>query len=261
MILNFICVGLAVAPAAEASERRFTYTYGSAVLPRGAVELEPWTTAEIGRDGFYLGLDHRVELEVGASDRLQTAFYLKWRSATEKVGDQLVTSSSDGGVSLELKWKLTDAVAAPVGLALYLEPELGLDEGGVEGKIIVDKRVGHLYVALNPVIEEEFEFESPDEVAPELKTEVDLGAAWFASDAFSAGVEVRQSTVLPAGEGVEFAALFAGPVVSYAAKDGWWVTGTVLPQLPALVRYDPAQRLELHDDSRLAARLIFGLDL
>lgn len=259
MILTFM-LSLALAPTAHAGERRFAYTYGSNVLPKGAVELEPWTSVGVGRDGFYLGLDHRVELEVGLTRRLQGSLYFKWGSATEQQGRKLVTGSEWQGVSLELKYGLLDPVADPVGLALYLEPELGPTEAGVEAKVIVDKRVGDLYLAFHPTIEPEWEFEGPGEVESELKLELDLGVAWFFSNALSAGVEVRQPTVLPAGEGVEFAALFVGPVVSYAAPDGWWFTLTVQPQLPALARYDE-HVLALHDTSAVEGRLLVGLDL
>src|SRR5690349_5873934 len=64
-----------VATPAHANERHFTYTYESATLPAGAVELEPWTTVRAWKDDYYLRFDHRLEFELGLTDNLLAAFY------------------------------------------------------------------------------------------------------------------------------------------------------------------------------------------
>jgi hypothetical protein len=58
-------VGLLLATPGLANERHFTLSYESATLPAGAVEIEPQTTFRMGREQYYLGLDHRLEFEVG----------------------------------------------------------------------------------------------------------------------------------------------------------------------------------------------------
>lgn len=63
---------------AAGSERRFAYTYESAVLGPEQIELEPWTTARIGRGDFYRRFDERLEFEIGLTERLQTSLYLNF---------------------------------------------------------------------------------------------------------------------------------------------------------------------------------------
>ncbi|RME44370.1 MAG: hypothetical protein D6795_18020, partial [Deltaproteobacteria bacterium] len=218
---------------AEASERRFTYTYGSDVVNAGAVEFEPWTTFRVDRDGFYNRMDHRLEFEVGLTDRLQTAWYFNFKAISQDEGMDRVTEFEWDGVSWEWKFKVLDPVADPIGVGLYFEPGIAPGEAEIEAKLILDKRIGDLYTAFNAVFEHEWAFEEQGETEREIAGEFDLGVTYFVTPAFSAGIEVRNHNEFPSGEGFEHSALFAGPAVSYATSD-WWATLTVLPQLPAL---------------------------
>jgi hypothetical protein len=254
-----IALGLLVSQA-DASERRFTYTYGSNVLNPGSVEFEPWTTVRAGRDDFYTRLDHRVEFEVGLTDRLQTAWYFNFHAVTQDEGDARVSEFEWGGISWEWKYKLLDAVADPIGMGLYLEPGFSTGEAELETKLILDKRVGRYYGAFNATFEPEWNFEHKGDTERETALEFDLGLAYFVTPAFSAGVEIRNHNEFPEDGGLEHSALYAGPVISYAT-DRWWATLTVLPQLPALKNGDAGGRLILDEHERVNARLIFGLDL
>src|SRR4030095_5745677 len=66
---------------ANASERRFTYTYESLVLNPGEIEIEPWTTFRIGKDDYFVRIDHRLEFEAGLPTRLPDAFSLTFHPA------------------------------------------------------------------------------------------------------------------------------------------------------------------------------------
>ncbi|MBI5511349.1 MAG: hypothetical protein HY903_21520 [Deltaproteobacteria bacterium] len=259
----YLAIGLGLglyAPRAQASERRFTYTYGSEVINAGALELEPWTTFRVGRDGFYNRFDHRLELEVGLTDRLQTAWYFNLKAVTKDEDGGRLTELEWGGVSWEWKYKVLDAVADPIGLGLYLEPGVATGEAELEVKVIVDKRLGSFYTALNAVVEHEWIYANRGKAERELVAEVDVGAAYFVTAAFSAGVEARNHNLFLPGAGWQHAALFAGPVVSYAS-DAWWATLTVLPQLPALKKGDAGAKLVLDEHERLNVRLLFGVRL
>src|SRR5262245_22445372 len=74
--------GMTSASLAQANDRHFTYTYESAVLPPDARELEVWTTWRTGRDRYYSAFDHRLEFEIGLTERLLTAFYLNFGGVT-----------------------------------------------------------------------------------------------------------------------------------------------------------------------------------
>src|SRR5262245_49356872 len=92
-------VSAAVPATARANERHFTYTYESAVLPKGAKEMEVWSTFRTGRNNFYSRMDHRLEYEVGLTDRLQTSFYLNFHDIAEED-----TSVSPSVVNREFEW-------------------------------------------------------------------------------------------------------------------------------------------------------------
>jgi hypothetical protein len=247
-------------PLAQATERRFTYTYGSDVLNPGSVEIEPWTTFRLGRDIYYNRLDHRLEFEFGVIDRLQTAWYLNFSTLSKDEASGRVREFKWQGISWEWKYKVLDPVANPIGFALYFEPAFGPGEAAVEGKLILDKRLGNFYGAFNAVFEHEWNFEKKGTTEREMAVEFDLGLAYFLTPNFSAGIEVRNHNEIPAGKGWEHSALFVGPVVSYATRT-WWATLTVLPQLPALKKNDSGSTLILDEHERLNARLLFGIHL
>lgn len=248
---------LLVAPPAAASQRRFTYTYESATLGQGERELEPWTTFRVGRDHYYSQLENRVEVEVGLTDRLQTSWYLNLSNTTADVdtaGGLSRQSSQSIGVSSEWKYKLLDPVADPVGMALYFEGEGSPSEAGAEAKLILDKRMGDVLVAMNLVGEYEWDFSSGT-TEREKFLEADIAAAYFVTPSVAVGAEVRDHNVI--SETWESSALFAGPSVSYAAET-WWAAFTVQPQLGNLKREEGTGHLELHDHEKVNARLIFG---
>lgn len=264
-----IVASVAFARPAGAIDRRFTYTYESGTLGAGEREIEPWTTLRLGRNEYYRALDHRLELEFGITDRLMTAWYLNLSSETADIPGQTPGSIDrhtelEHGASWEWKYKLLDPVADALGLALYLEGGFTTKEVELETKLILDKRMGNFLVAFNAV--GEYEWNSSTGITKQEKLfEFDLGAVYFITPVFSAGVEVRnQNEIAPeataGGEEEnewEFSVLSAGPVVSYSAET-WWATLTVLPQLANLKREGGTSVRELEEHEKVATRLIFG---
>ena len=252
-------------PRAEATDRPFTYTYGSDVLFAGLFELEPWTTVRAGRDNFFVQLDHRLEFEFGLSRRLQTAWYLNFSAVNQDVVNQdgSIQRASEfhwTGISWEWKYKLFDSLADPIGVGLYFEPAYGPTEASLEFKLIFDKRIGDFYAAFNAVAEQEWNFEHPGSAQRELGIEFDLGLTYFIVPQLAAGIEVRNHNEFPAGSGWEHSALFLGPVISYLPGK-WWATLSVLPQLPALKKNESGSTFILDAHERINARLIFGVHL
>src|SRR5215472_1727238 len=246
-------------PLAEATDRPFTYTYGSDVLFPGLFELEPWTTVRAGRDNFFIQLDHRLEFEFGLTRRLQTAFYLNFNAVNQDVDNQRTSEFHWTGISWELKYKLLDSLADPIGVGLYFEPAFGPSEASLEFKLILDKRIGDFYAAFNAVAEQEWSFEHPT-TQREFDLELDLGLTYFILPKLAAGIEVVSHNDFPAGGGWEHSALFLGPVVSYLPGK-WWATLTVLPQLPAPKKNDTGSTYILDGHERINVRLIFGIHM
>jgi len=256
-VLQAVLIVAASAAAAAASERHFTYTYESGVLRPGGREIEPWNTFRLGKSDFYSRLDTRLEVELGLTDRLQTALYLNFKAVAADTPLGRTSTTELQGISSEWKLKLSDPVADRVGVALYGELSAGPSEMELEGKLILDKRVGRLLGALNLVAEQEWEFEE-EGTERETVLEVDAAACWFLTPRLTAGLELRSRTVLLPGEEPTRSALFLGPTVSYA-KEGWWVAASVLPQIRALAGASDG-RLDLEEHERVEVRVLFGLE-
>ncbi len=249
-------ITVSMGDVASASERHFGYVTESAVLAPDKKELELWSTYRRGRESFYSRMDNRLELEIGVTDQLMTAFYLNYSSKTQDDGaGGLVTEAGVEGMSAELKYKLSDSVADAFGSALYGEVGLGSEEGDVELKFIVDKRIDRLLVAFNAVYEVEAKF-AADKTEYEHIVEADFGATYFFRPRFSLGLEARTHHVMI--ENVDTrGALSVGPVLSYQ-HESFWIALTTQWQVASLGGETPGQRLELNEHERFNGRLLIG---
>lgn len=265
LFFSILAVLLINHTTASANERRFTYIYESLVLPHGARELEIWNTYRANRGYMYRRLDQRMEFEFGLGNNLMSAFYLNtsWRLQDEngaEAGGNAVPSQ-EVSISSEWKYKLLDRVANPVGLGLYGEATLGLNEFELEGKLLLDKQVNNFLVAFNGVIEQEWETELEEgttNVGKELNLEFNLGASYQMAGAFSMGIELRNTNTIKDGE-VENSVLFAGPVLAYS-DENWWAALTIMPQVTAF-KGATNGRLSLDDHEKVESRLLFSFHL
>ncbi len=257
--------GLLSAVPAMANERHFTLSYESATLPAGAIEIEPQTTFRMGREQYYLGMDHRLEFEFGITDRLMGAIYLNFGSETARAGSEIVSSSQSQGASAEFKYNLSNASADAIGSALYLELTATPLEYEIEGKLLLDKRLGTWHVVGNLIYEREWGFEGFWN--NEHKIAVSLGATHFLTEHLTLGAEVYGQGTLEqsaAGSDTSLAhgALFAGPVVGYASHS-WWLATSVTPQLVGFGDAVTAAGTtrDLQDFHAVQARVILGIHL
>lgn len=245
----------------QAQDRVFTYTYQSTVLNKGQRELESWHTFRMGREDFYIRYDNRTEFEIGLGSRLQTAFYLNFSSKTFTEMDDTIKSivtENEIGFSNEWKLKLFDPVADPIGLALYAEAGISSNELEIEGKVIIDKKIGNFIIALNGVYEQEFK---PYYQTVELKWETEqklegyLGVAWSISPGFHLTLENAVKSVLVDGA-VTNSALFGGPGFSYS-YDKFWINLTIMPQLVSF-KGATNHKLNLIEYEKAQVRLLFS---
>lgn len=264
--VSALAIGIALAAPALANDRHFAYLYETAVLPPGGRELEVSTTFRTGRDDFYSRLDQRLEFEVGLTEKVMTAFYLNWSNTTSEVStDVLGSQFAWQGVSSEWKWKLSDPVADPIGFALYGELGYATDAIELEAKTLFDKKVGKILWAANLVAEGEFEAEPDEYELEEIELEADFGASYAVSPHLSVGLELRNHNEIAkvaGSEEMEFehSALFFGPNVSYATES-WWMTFSILPQLPALMKAGDGGILVLDEHEKINARLLFSFHI
>ncbi|MEO8796021.1 MAG: hypothetical protein ABI390_11175 [Daejeonella sp.] len=244
-----------------AQDRLFTYTYQSNVLKKDIREVEVWNTIRWGKSEFYRAFDHRIEYELGLGSNLQTAFYLNINTFSQ---DNLAGSLASGtklSFSNEWKYKLSDPVANAVGSALYAEIGVGTDELELEGKLILDKKIGRSIHVLNVIGELEYEKEFEDgefETEQESKIELDYGFSHQISKKLNVGFELRQDNGIHHGK-IESASLFGGPGFSYNGNN-YWINFTLLPQVYSFKGADSGN-LDLNHHEKVETRLIFSFQL
>ncbi len=249
----------------SANEHRFGYVYETGVLAPGAKELESYTTLRAGREEYYSALDHRLSFEVGVAPNLMTAFYLNMNNTTsaDTVGN-MTTQFEWQGFSNEWKLKLMDPLADAVGLGLYAELTFNTAGMELEPKILVDKQIGKWILAANLITEFEYEATANGMELAEIAPDASLGATYALAKGVHLGVEARNhNAVLKNDSGRmehAFSALYAGPVIAYATES-WWMTFSVLPQLPALSKAEGGSILELDDGEKINARLLFSFHI
>lgn len=244
---------------AGATDRHFTYTYESGTLAAGRLELELWNTVRVGQEAYFVGTDHRLEFEMGLTDRLQTAVYLNGSSVARGSGAGRASSAGLTSVSSEWKYRLLDDAVHGLGLALYGELTVGGDEIEAEAKIILDRRFGNVLLAANLIFEHEWLFEA-NGLSRELIFEVDLAAGYLVTPWVLVGLEAHSHTEYVVGSGLEHSALFVGPVVSYTSRS-FWISASVLPQIPALHGAGNTMNMVLDQHEVVNARVLVGARL
>ncbi|MCH8004956.1 MAG: hypothetical protein IH888_01845 [Planctomycetes bacterium] len=240
--------GLAAAAVgvADATQRRFVFTYEATTHPPGDVEYEQWVTYKTSKasDRRFDRFDFRHELEFGLTDRLQLGLYLSdWRSQR---GDGVDDGVEWRNVGVEVIRNLADPVTEPLGFALYGELKIGDELLELEGKLIVQKNIGKWVLAYNATIEAEWE--GPDFGQDKGKFEQTFGASYQLSPRLLAGFELLHEVEYDDWSVWSDHAVYLGPNVSWRTQ-GWWITVTPLLQVT-----------DLADEPDVQARLIFGFD-
>ena len=209
---------------AQASERRYSYIYGTTTLPKGAWEYEQWFTwsGYDTKDRF----DFRHEIEYGVTDRFLLAFYIAdWRYEHMDSGVNAVDYRS---TSLEMIYNLTDPYNSPFGSALYGEISLGDEKFALESKLLLEKNFGPLNIAYNFKLEAEWEgaaLGNLDENKGEFGNY--LGASYQFNPGFLAGLELVHEWESEDWDIRSDDELFLGPNISWR-NGGFYLTATAL---------------------------------
>lgn len=266
---------LAGAKPAHASDRAFTYAYQTQVLAPGQAELEPWVTYRTGRQGYFNRYDLRLEYEVGLLRNFQASLYWNAYSVAEDVVDPLSSAKTRQerfafqGVSIELKYKLLDSVADPFGFGVYGEGTFGPSFSEYEGKLLFDKDLGRLVLALNLVSEYELSYvrrADQERTLKQLELAGIVGAGYRVSDDVTLGVEARSYTELASGEdpgtswSTRTSVIHAGPTLAYRQQN-WWCASTFFAQVAAPEGATSGHGLDLTNQERYQVRLLMGFHL
>lgn len=246
----------------EAQDRSFAYTYQSLTLGKGIRDIEFWNTVRNGKSNFYRAIDSRLEFETGVANNLQTSFYLNlsqtqfWEEDSTGASGQMQTEPTSLSFSNEWKLKLSDPVANGIGTGLYFEIGVGLKEIELEGKIILDKKIGKQLFAFNAVGEFEIEYSADknSEVVSnsEWHVEQDFGWLYQVKNCFGFGIEARNSGVIDDNE-LEMSSLFIGPTISFTGEKFW----LIISAQPQIVNLKSAKHeLDFDDHTKQELRAI-----
>ena len=262
----FLFFGSVLIPlkSVQAHESILAWTYTTDLLPRGKWEVEHWTTGRFKKEhGTYQALDFREEFEYGVTDDFQVSLYVNHHYAKAKnsfpeedpnnPGHRLSGSYVTGGedvhpghdpalpfysyhfasVSTELIYRLLSPYKDPIGLALYMEPEIGSKESEVEWKIILQKNWldDQLVWAFNANYAIEFEKVENDEFERDSMFEWFTGLSYRFKPNWFGGLELWNHHEFADAKEHEHSAFFVGPTLHYGAKS-WWATVGFLHQLP-----------------------------
>ena len=245
--LLLVALILLPAIAAQASERRFTYSYEATTMPKGAWEYEQWVTWQTDRDddAEFDRFDIRHEFEYGMTDKWQVALYVAdWRYKDGRSVDNDRAEFRD--VAFETIYNLTDPTADPLGLALYGEVKIGDEFFELEGKLLVQKNFGPVAAVYNFIIEAEYEGAHLGD--DNGKIEQTAGLSYQVSPSFLVGGEFVHEVGFPDWDSTGHNVLYLGPNASWRHRK-WWVTATQLFQVS-----------NVHDEPNFQTRLLFGVD-
>jgi hypothetical protein len=222
------------AGTARADRRSYVWTYEYQTKPPGGVELEHYMTAKTGNLDV-VGMtswEHRVELEVGLTDRWDFSIYQIFNQAA---GDAFHYDS----FQLRTRYRLGEAGQYPADPLLYFEyrrPQDLTKPNKAEGKLIIARDFQKVNIAVNLIEEVKF--------AP--------GSEW--ETGYTAGISIEPHPIVKIGaeafgklatEGNE--PHYFGPTVSLA-REGWF--------------YSVGLGFGLNDYAEdLQARAILGVDL
>lgn len=241
----------------SAQDRLFTYTYQSGVLNKGQREIEVWNTLRTGKDEYFSRHDIRTEYELGLGNNLQTSFYLNMTSITNgERATKTLTTEHELSFSNEWKYKVSDAVADPVGMALYGEVGISSFEYELETKLILDKKIGNFTLAANGTYELEYENKALEWEKAHI-ADFNFAVAYPLSQRVHITMENAYRNLIEGGSWAH-SALYSGLGLSYV-QENFWVNFTAMPQIKSFKGTSPGTSLNLEEYEKAQYRLLFSL--
>ncbi|UCG51601.1 MAG: hypothetical protein JSW58_15670 [Candidatus Latescibacterota bacterium] len=219
MMKKFTVVGLLVVSAllesssvCLADQRAYVWTYEYMTLPRGATELESYTTISTPDVNKFEGItstEQQLELEVGMTDRFDFAIYQVFIQEPE-------SDLRYKGYKLRARYRFGEKDKYPLDPLVYAEYKGKPDfsEHGIELKLVLAKDIGRLNIALNPILELERE-DGEWEAEPEYAVGLSFG---IVDELLRLGIE---------GKGSEHGH-YVGPVISHGRQHAWMTLGSAI---------------------------------
>jgi hypothetical protein len=225
-----LIAALALTSLATAGSRRFTYSYETTTMAKGAMELETSVTWKTNKaeDPDFERFDFRHEFEYGFSDRLQLAFYFAdWRY--EK-SDTESGKTEFHDVAFEAIYNMTDPNTTAFGSALYGEVKGSDDFIELEAKLLLQKNIDSWTLVYNIGGEIEWEDDYQNDEAELMQS---AGASYQINPSWSVGGEVLHEIAVPDVDTIGDSGVFLGPNFAWRHQN-FAVAVTGLWQLTSL---------------------------
>jgi hypothetical protein len=232
--LMYIIIALVLLTSTvRADKRSYVWTYEYLTMKAGEVELEHYLSFSTPSSDSFSGItttEHNIEIEIGMNDRFDVGIYQVFKQAPE-------SQFKYSGYKLRLRYRLGEKGDYFIDPLLYFEYKGKPDfsEHGYEGKLILAKDIGNFNIAVNPVIEYEYE---DNEWESELK--YNAGISYKLGGMLTFGLEARGSD-----NGHYF-----GPVISHGTGKAWIALGSAF----ALTEIK-------NDKPGIMLRIILGINL
>src|SRR5581483_7091392 len=131
----------------------FSYTYDT--LAKGEIEIEQYTDlspAKVlaeGKPQNYLAPQMQLEFEAGITNRIELGLYATFTPMASEGVSALPELPVQNGAKQRLRVRLGEEGRWPIDIALYGEVVESDREFEIEGKLILQRRFGHLRVIGN----------------------------------------------------------------------------------------------------------------
>lgn len=224
----------ALSVTAWANPRPLPFTYTSETIEKGGVEIEQFADAvpqkgidaTTGGTRRFLATQYQTEIEYGLSSRLELGLYLTFVPAPS---ESLAASSrltEGNGLKQRIRYVLASPGEWPIDIGVYGEVAELDQEIELEGKIILQRRLGKLRIAANLTAEYELYLKPHKEIV----VDPSVGATYELTPMLHVGAEgwMRGEWPDPAPHPRVFDLgphVYAGPVVLLNFGKLWVSTG------------------------------------
>ena len=244
VILAYMVV-LLIPSTTQGSSRKTPWLYGTRTMTKGEVEYEQWVTWRTNKasDSAYDEIRIRHEIEWGATDNLQFAFYFAdWRyKRTSATSDTFFHD-----VAFEAIYQLQAPSPGQLGVAIYGEIKYGSEFLELEGKLLLEYEVDQLSYIYNLTIEAEWE--GKDFHEDKGKIENAFAIMYQPDPTITYGVQALWQVALPDWDRRGDNVVSIGPSVSWQSG-GWWMSISPLFQVTSV-----------DSEPDLQVRFMFGID-
>jgi hypothetical protein len=225
-------LALTYAGTASANPRPLPFTYPHEQLVSGATELEQFidfttakaTDSNTGRVDAQYGLfQFQTEFEHGITDRLELGLYVMYAPAPPVDFTNTPRPIEGNGMKQRLRYKLADTGVWPIDVAVYGELVENERELELEGKLILQRRIGIARIMGNLTGEQEFYYNGEKEFV----LDPSAGVTFEATPAIQPGIEWWMRAEFPeeSEESAPASQQYVGPALLLQMGPLWWTNG------------------------------------